>query len=169
MQQNITKSAKFNGLIVGVLLSLKFILSAQKLNFMAFLALFISIFIIVALYRMAIRFRDSECGGSIKYKQALLYIFLIYVFGSIISAFVILLYTSFIDKSFLGLQFNVFMKIYDSWKMSFDDKSFKALEYLYTVPAPYALLNVFAGLFSGGFWGLILAGFIKKEKSIFEE
>ena len=47
MQQNITKSAKFNGLIVGVLLSLKFILSAQKLNFMAFLALFISIFIIV--------------------------------------------------------------------------------------------------------------------------
>jgi len=169
MQQNITKSAKFNGLIVGVLLSLKFILSAQKSNLFAFLALFISILIIVALYRMAIRFRDLEGGGTIKYKQALLYIFLIYVFGSIISSFVVLLYTSFIDKSYLGLQFNVLMKIYDSWKITFDDKSFKALEYLYTVPAPYALLNVFAGIIGGGFWGLILAGFVKKEKNIFEE
>ena len=168
MQQNITKSAKFNGLIVGVLLSLKFILSAQKSNLLAFLALFISIFIVVALYRMAIRFRDLEAGGTIKYKQALLNIFLINVFGSIISAFVMLLYTSFIDKNYLSTLLDALLKTYDSFKFPIDDKSYKFLEIIYK-PAPFAIMNVVSGLFVGGFWGLILAGFVKKEKSIFEE
>lgn len=168
MQQNITKSAKFNGLIVGVLLSLKFILSVQKFNFLTFLALFISVFIIVALYRMAIRFRDFDNGGTITYKQALLHIFLIYVFGSIISSFVILIYTTFVNPNYLSTLLDMLLKTYDSFKFPIDDKSYKFLEMIYK-PAPFAIMNVISSLFVGGFWGLILAGFVKKEKSIFEK
>lgn len=169
MQPNITKSAMVDGLLIGLLLSVKFILSAQKLSFLALLALLISVFIIVALFRMAIRFRETQCNGVIKYRQAFHYVFLVYFYGSIISSFVLLIYTSFIDTNFLNLQFDILMKTYENLKIVIDDKSFKILESIYTVPAPYALLNVFAGMLGGLFWGLILAAFVKKEKSIFEK
>lgn len=157
-----------NGLIVGMLLSLKFIFSAQKSDILGTLALLISALIILVLYNMAIRFRDMHFGGIIKYSQAYNFIFQVYLFGSIISSFVVLIYTSFIDTNYLAYMQDILLKMYDSYKFPIDDKTFKFLETIYK-PAPFSLLNVFSSMIVGIFWGLILAIFVKKEKTIFEE
>jgi len=168
MQPNITKSAMLNGPIVGILLSLKFIFSAQKSDILATLALFISALIILVLYKMAIRFRDTHFEGTIKYSQAYNFLFQTYLFGSIISSFVVLIYTSFIDTNYLAYLLDVLLKMYDSYKFSIDDKTLKVLETIYK-PAPFSLFNIFSSMIVGIFWGLILAAFVKKEKTIFEE
>jgi hypothetical protein len=168
MQRNIIKSALHNFHFIGLLLSLKFILSAQKNSAIASLSLFVSISIIFVLYRMAVHFRESEYGGTIKYSQALRYVFLIYFFASIVSSIVIFIYTNFIDKFFLDLTLDYLMKMYDGFKYPIDDKTYEVFQAIYK-PLPYSLLNLLMSIISGGFWGLVLAGFVKKDKNIFEE
>jgi len=168
MQRNIIKSALYNFHFVGLLLSLKFILAAQKNTAIASLSLFVSISIIFVLYRMAVHFRETEYGGIMKFGQAFKYVFLIYFFASIVSSVVIFIYTNFIDKFFLDLSLDYLMKMYDGFKYPVDDKTYAVFQSIYK-PAPYASFNLFMSLLSGGFWGLILAGFIKKDKSIFSQ
>lgn len=168
MRQNIAKSAFYNFHIVGLLLSLKFIFSAQKFSFFSILTVFASVLVIFILYRIAIHFRDTECDGAIKYGHAFSYIFLIYFFGSIISSIVIFIYTRFIDISLLGSMLDVLLKLYDGYNLPIDDKTYKVMETLYE-PLPFSILNIFSSAFSGAFWALILAAFVKKEKSLFEE
>ncbi len=161
MQQNIVKSALRNFHIVGLLLSLKFILTAQKFGIFASFAIIISIIIVFVLYMMGVHYRDNENDGSIKYGQAFIYIFLIYVFGSIVSSIVILIYTSFIDTNYLGSLLDIMLKMYGSFSIPIDDRYSKILQTLYK-PAPFSLLNIFSSMFGGAFWSLILASFVKK-------
>jgi len=167
MQQNIKNSAMTNGLIVGGLLSVKFVLSANKIGFLTSIAFIVSVLAVFALFYFAKRFRDTECGGVISYGQSFKYIFLVYFYGSIVSSLVILLYTNFINTDFLASMLNDVLKMYDAIKMPIDDQTYDIVEMIYK-PAPFALFNVFASIFGAAFWALILAAFVKKDKSIFE-
>ena len=167
MQPNITKSALYNFHFVGLLLSVKFILSAQKYSILASFALFISISLVFILYRMSIHLRDNEYNGTIKYGQAFSYIFLVYLFGSIVSSIVIVIYTSFIDTHYLATNLDILLKLYDSYNFPVDDKTAAVLQAIYK-PVPFSLINIISSMIGGTFWGLILAAFVKKEKSIFE-
>lgn len=167
MQSKIAKSAMVNGLIVGLLLSLKFLLSAQKLSFYGFLGLVVSISVVFVLYKMAIDFRDKELDGIITYKHAFRHIFQIYFYGCIISSMVILLYTKYISPDYLDNYLGIILKFYHNVNFPMDEKSTKVLETFFT-PAPFAITNIFSGVIGGAFWGLILAAFVKKDKSIFE-
>lgn len=155
-----------NGLIIGLFLSVKFIFSSFKFNIFTILALFVSVSIIVILFRMASHFRDTECEGEIKYSHAFNYLFLVYFYGSIVSSFIILIYTRFVDTTLLNTMLDSLLKLYDRYKFPIDDSTYSLLQTLYK-PEPYSLLNIFSGVFTGAFWGLILAAFVKKEKSIF--
>ena len=168
MQPNITKSALYNFHIIGLFLSVKFILTTLKYEVSQLFAIFISVYIIFFLYRMAINFRDTEFKGRMNYGQAFKYIFLIYLFGSVISSIVMLIYTSFIDKHFLDLLLDSTLKMYEQFKFPLDNKTISLYEHTYK-PIQYSLLNIFLSSIVGTFWSLILAGFVKKEKSIFEE
>jgi hypothetical protein len=168
MQPKILKSALYNFHIIGLMLTLKFILSAQKNNILASFAIIISVFIIFVLYKMAVHFCETEYNGIIKYGQAFSYIFLLYFFGSIVSSIVIFIYTSFIDTNFLGMTLEMVLKMYDDIKYPLDDKMTKILETIYK-PTTYSFLNIFFSMIVAAFWGLILAAFVKKEKSIFEK
>lgn len=168
MQPNIVKSALHNFHIIGLMLSLKFILSAQKYEIFASFALIISIFIVFFLYRMSVHLRETEFNGKITFGQSFRYLFLIYFFGSIVASIVMMIYTGFIDTHFLDSLLDVIFKTYERLKIPLDDKTMKLFEYI-CKPAQYSLLNVFFSIIGGAFWALILAGFVKKEKSIFEE
>ena len=147
---------------------MKFIFSTQKSGMLSYLAFAISISIIVLLYRMAIRFRENEGGGSIEYGQAFSFIFRIYLYGAIISSLVMLIYTKFIDTVLLDMLLDQNLKMYETFKLKVDDSLYNTFNNIYK-PAPYALVNVFGSTIVGTFWGLILAAFVKKEKSIFDE
>ena len=79
-----------------------------------------------------------------------------------------LIYTKFIDATYLENMLNAQLKIYDTFKFHMDDQSYNLLEKFYK-PATFALGNIIGSLIIGTFWGLILSAFIKREKGIFEE
>jgi hypothetical protein len=85
-----------------------------------------------------------------------------------VASIVMMIYTTFIDIHFLDSLLDITLKMYERFKIPLDDKTIKAIEYIYK-PAQYSLLNVFFSAIGGTFWGLILAGMVKKDKSIFEE
>lgn len=167
MDENIKKTAMLNGLIVGGLMSLKFLLGTSKLGFISFLALVVSVGILLFMYRFAVEYRDKENSGILSYGQAFRFLFQIYFYGSIVLSLIILLYSTFINKVYLEGMENEVLKMYEALNFPIDDSMVDVMETMYK-PAPFAMLNLFAGVLGGLFWGLILAAFVKKEKSIFE-
>ena len=75
------------------------------------------------------------------------------------------IYTSFIDTNFLGMTLEMVLKMYDSMKITLDDKMSKFFETIYK-PSTYSFVNIFISIIKAAFWGLILAAFVKKEKRI---
>lgn len=167
MEQNSTNSAMQNGLIAGALISLNFFLSAFKISVLSSFTFLISIATIVFLYFATKRFRDTINGGVMTYSQAFGYIFRVYIYGSIIGSLVMLIY-SFLNPDFLSVMLNDILLVYDKINFPIDDKTYGILNSIFK-PAPYALFNLFGSAIIATFWGLILALFLKKEKSIFEE
>lgn len=168
MQQNYIKSSLINGiLIIGGLLSLKFLLSASKIGVLGLIANIISILIIYLMYRFSTQYRENECNGSISYGKAFGFIFKLYFYGTIISSLIALFYTSVINKDFLPVFLNDILSIYDKMNFPINDSTYKIFEVIYK-PIPFALLNISSGIFTATFWGLIWAAFVKKDKGIFE-
>ena len=167
MNENSKKTAMLNGLIIGGLMSLKFLLGTSKVGFISFFALVISVVILLFMYRFAVAYRDKENGGTLSYRQSFHFLFQIYFYGSIVLSLIILLYTTFINNGYLESMENEVLKMYETLNFPIEDTMVDVMETMYK-PAPFALLNLFAGALVGLFWGLILAAFVKKEKSIFE-
>ncbi|MGB4415952.1 MAG: DUF4199 domain-containing protein [Paludibacter sp.] len=167
MEQSMKKTAMTNGLIIGGMLSLKFLLSTINSGIISIVTFSISIIIIFALYRLATRYRDNECVGIINYSRAFSFIFQVYFYGSIVSSLVTLIYAGYINKEYLDAMINEVLKVYDSINFPIDDNVYSLMETI-NKPAPFALLNLFSSAIVAAFWGLILAAFVKKDKSIFE-
>jgi len=166
MHSTIRKSAMQNGLIIGLLLSLEFIFSTQKNFFLGSLSLVISIYIVILMYKLSINFRESEYSGSISYWKAASYVFQIYYFGLILLFLIVFFYTSRIDTSYLKLIEESTLKLYQSRGFKFNDMELKILD-KFCEPLVFTSIKIFFGLLLGAFWALILAAFVKKEKSIF--
>lgn len=156
-----------NGLIIGGMLSLKFLFGATGNSILAMLTFVVSILVVVGLYYFAVRYRDHTNEGFITYSQSFRYIFRTYVYGSVVSSLVILLYTSLIAPGYLETLTNEMLKMYDSFNINIDDTIIETIGLLYR-PAPFALINLLSSVIGAAFWGLILSAFVKKEKSIFE-
>lgn len=167
MNENSKKTAMLNGLIIGGLMSLKFLLGTSTVGFISFMALVISVSILVFMYRFAVAYRDNENEGAISYRHAFGFLFQVYFYGSIVLSLIVLLYTTFINQAYLESMSNEMLKMYDRINFPVDDSFISVMEAMYK-PAPFALLNLFSGVIVGSFWALILGAFIKKEKSIFE-
>ena len=162
MQPNIAKSALRNFHFIGLLLSAKFILSTQRYEILAMIAVFISVMVIFMLYRTGLHFRETECEGFISYWKAFRYIFLIYLFASVVMLIVMVIYTNLIDTQFLSYQLDSMLKMYENINYSIDDNTQKAMQIIYT-PIPFAMLNIFASALFGAFLALIMAFFVRKD------
>jgi len=169
MQPNIAKSALRNFHFIGLLLSAKFILSTQRYEILAMIAVFISVMVIFMLYRTGLHFRETECEGFISYWKAFRYIFLIYLFASVVMLIVMVIYTNLIDTQFLSYQLDSMLKMYESINYPIDNNTLKAWQIIYT-PVPFAMLNIFVSAFVGAFWAFILAFFVrKKPNNLFDQ
>jgi hypothetical protein len=168
MQQNMNKSAMQKGLIIGAMVSLKFILGIFGSTALSAIGFLISILVIVVLYLFAKKYRDEENEGFITYGQGFSFIFRTYLYGGIIGSLVIFIYAGLIEPEYLSGMTNEVLKMYDAMNFPVDEDMISMVETIYK-PAPFAFLNIFSSAIVGAFWGLILAAFIKKEKSIFEQ
>lgn len=167
MRQNIKNSARTNGLIIGALLSIKFLISTQNNTLLSMIALLVSVTIIIVIYQFAVKFRNNVCEGSIGFGQAFSYVFQVYMYGALISSLIALIYCQFIDKTFLENLLNTTLTAYKNLSIPMNEDSLKMITLIFK-PAPYALMNLFASALNGAFWGLILGAVVKKDKNIFD-
>jgi len=168
MQPNIMKSAMHNGLILGVIFSINFLFSVSKITALMLFTYAVAVIILIMLYKIAIRFRDIECQGVISYGKAFLYILLIFFYAALISTAVKFIYFRFIDQSYLETTFQETMKMLEAMKFPINSVEIERTENMFK-PLNFSLLYIWSNMLIGTFVGLIMAAFIKKEKSIFNQ
>jgi len=117
---------------------------------------------------MVIRFRDIECKGFISYWKAFSLILLTFFFAAVISSVVKYVYFQFINPGYLDQMFQETMKVLSSMKFEINDTMIDQTKSMLK-PASYTLVFIWTNVFMGLVVGLIMAAFVKKEKTIFEE
>jgi len=168
MEQNSERSSIIYGLLyIGGLISLKFLLSAPKIGFLSTISFFISVLILFLLYKFAVQNREQNHGGVISFGKAFAFMFKVYFFCSIISSVIMLIYSGFINKDYFVSMMNDVLKMYENMNIELDDKTYGLIEVFYR-PVPMFFMNILSGAITAAFWAVIFAGFVKKEKSIFE-
>jgi len=168
MQPSITKTAMFNGLIMGVIFSVNFLFSVSKITTLVLLTNMMAVFIVVGMYRMTIRFRDTECKGIITYWKAFSFILLTFFFAAIISSVVKYVYFQYINPGYLDEMFQETMKLLNSMKFPINDAMIDQTKSMLK-PVSYTFVFIWTNVFMGLIVGLIMAAFVRKEKSVFEE
>jgi Protein of unknown function (DUF4199) len=168
MPRKIINSAMRNGLILGVLFSINFLFSISKNSVFLLLTYAIAVYIVVIMYRMSVRHRDNECEGVISYGKAFLFVLLTFFYAALISTVVKFIYFQFINTAYLDNVFQESVKMMEMIKYKLDDEAINQLEGMMK-PASYSFVGIWVNLFFGTIVGLIMAAFVKKEKSIFEE
>ena len=168
MQPNIVKSAMSYGLILGVLFSVNFLLSVPNSSLLGLLGWFVVAAILVAIYKMSVRYRDNDCGGFISYGKAFSLIVLMFFFAAIISAFVKFIYLQFIDPAFLERQLEQAMLTLETISFPITDEFYEAMSIMFTSTS-FTMVSIFTNMFLSVFVGLVMAAFVKKDKGLFDD
>jgi len=168
MQVNIMKSAMKSGLILGVLFSINFLLSIPSNAFTGILTYVVIAAILVVTHRLSVQLRDNECGGYITYGRVFSFILLSFFYGAIISSLVKFIYFQFVNPEYLANIYNESMLMMEKIGFPIDSMVEESVRTLLK-PATFSLQYIWVNTLLGVFVGLIMAAFIKKQKSIFEE
>lgn len=168
MEANIFKPAMRSGLILGILFSVNFLLSIPTHVITSILTWVVIAVIIVATLRLSKEYRDKELGGFISYGKSFLFIVISFFYASIISTFVKIVYFQFINPDFLREIYNQSMLMMEQLNMPITDE-FEASMNSFLKPVPFLFMYVILNMICGAVVGSIMAAFVKKEKSIFEE
>lgn len=167
MDQNSNKSAMQNGLIVGAMISLSFLLKNSNNTFFIFISLFLSFYSIYFLYACTKKYRDTKMNNSITYYQAFKFVFKVYFYGCFLESIIILAYVN-IFPEFLPTLMNKILNYYDRINPKIVELYYDSIV-IYFKPNVFPIFNLFGSTILATLLGLILALFLKKEKSIFEE
>ena len=116
---------------------------------------------------MAVRFRDKECEGSITYGRAFLYILYTFFYAALISTVIKYIYFQYINPSYLENMFQESMKMMEKLKFPMTSASADQMESMLK-PVNYSFVYIWMNIIFGGLVGLVMAAFVKKEKSIFD-
>lgn len=157
----------YNGLIIGILFSVNFLLSISKITPLILISYGLMGLILVATYRTTIRFRDKECSGEINFGKAFSFIILTYFFAALISSVVKYVYFQFINPDYLPALLNESLKAIEMLNLPIENASYDQMEKMMK-PATFSLQYIWMNVLIGTLIGLVMAPFIKKEKSIFE-
>ncbi len=167
MQPTIIKSAMVNGLIMGAMFSINFVISIAKITILGLLSYVIITLILVGIYKMVIRFRDVDCKGEITYWKSFSFILLTFFFAAIISSVVKYIYFQYINPDYLAQMFEESMKLMEKMNFPMNDASVAQMESILK-PATFTLQYIWINVFMGSLVAMVMSGFVKKEKDIFE-
>ncbi|MDR0370641.1 MAG: DUF4199 domain-containing protein [Prevotellaceae bacterium] len=161
------KSVLRSGLILGGVFSLHFLCSTAHNILFSILTYAAIGFIIVMSYRLPVSFRDNENEGVISFGAAFLYVLLSFFIASFISFVIKVLFFSVVNPDYLLLQQSQVFDTIEAMKISFDEEQYRVLENMFQ-PVVYASYFFIMNMFFAVIFGLIIATFVKKEKSIFD-
>ena len=168
MQENIFRSAIKSGLVLGALFTLRFVLSIVGSGWTVGLPRFaVMVIIIVAIWKLLERFRDNENEGFISYGKSLGFTMLSFLYASILSAVVrIIYYIS--NPDVLGDAVNETLLALDQMGMPITEGTERMLEVMLS-PAFLTFLTLLGNMIGGLIIGSIISAIVKKEKGVFEE
>lgn len=167
MQPTMTNSAMRNGLILGVLFTVNFLISASGVAMLGLLSYLITALIIYYTYRFTVNFRDKESEGFISFARAYWYVLLLFIFASIVSSFTKYFYLKFFGTAFLENMFNQNIAVFEQIMPSVPEKMYDTMEIL-TNPEMFTIMTAWTNMFLAIIFGLIIAAMVKKEKNPFD-
>ena len=156
-------SAMKNGVSLGVIFSLNFILTPSSNAVVQVLTYVILVFIMLSTWRYTCMFRDNESGGSISFYRAFSYIFLLFFFASLISAAVKLVYLKYINTNYLSDLFAATEKVIQQLQIQMPEGYNAALSDMLS-PIKFTMQTLMVDTMLGAILGLLYAPFIKREK-----
>lgn len=168
MQPNIFKTSMTNGLILGVLFSVNFLLNISNNVFLTLLSYGMVALIIVATYKLAVRFRENDCGGIITYGRSFSLILLSFFFAAIIASPIKYIYFQFINPGYLESMFAESITMFESLNFTVTEEMYTQMESVLE-PIMFTLQYIWVNTFLGILLALLLSFFVKKDKGIFEE
>jgi hypothetical protein len=174
MEQNIFKIAMSRGLVLGLLFTANFLLTAAGNPILVILTWVMMILILVATYKYTRSYRDQYHGGFIGYWSVVGFITLSFMFGGVVAAVFKLAYTQIIDTDYLNLLFEEAMIQVETNRallerfMPIDENYINQVEKQFS-PAPFALQSIWMNLIWGVLTGLVMGIFIKKKRGLFDE
>lgn len=157
-----------NGLAVGILFSINFLLSISKITPLVLISYGLMGIILVVTYRTTIRFRENECSGEITFGKAFSFIILTYFFAALISSVVKYIYFQFINPEYLSKLLNESLKAVEMLRLPIENATYDQMENMMK-PATFSLQYIWMNVLLGTLIGLTMAPFIKKDKNIFEK
>jgi len=166
MKKSVANDAMKKGFILGILFSINFMIGTTTFSFLQFGVLFI---ILGLTFYYTKKCRDVVMEGSISFGKAWRYIFKLFLFASLISAFVKYIYFKYINVGYADELKNKVLLQYEKMQLP-DDMMVKMQEVSDTVFTPISISvnGIWVNLFYAVFIVLIFALIIKKEKSLFD-
>jgi hypothetical protein len=124
---------------------------------------------------MAVRYRDMENGGFISYWNVFNFTVLTFFFAAIISTIFKIIYTKYINTEYLTYVFQESLKqlelnrsLFEKLNIPVEDNYYEELE-KQLKPVRFSIQTIWMNVFSGVIVGLILGGFVRKKKGLFDD
>ncbi len=168
MKASIVNTAMKNGVIMGILFTVNFFLSVSGMGYLALLSYVVTGFIIYFTHRYTKEFRDKENGGFISFGRAFSFIFVLYLFGTLISSFVKYFYLKFFNTAFLEDMYNQNIQIIEQILPNVTEEMYTTIE-SFLQPQSYTLIAAWSNVLLSVIIGLIIAAIVKRAASPFDK
>jgi hypothetical protein len=162
MGMNMNRHVMNFGAIMGLVFSINFLITTVKS--LAFLQYGFVVVIIYLVYRFAVHCRENVMDGVMSYGSVLWYVMQLFMYGSMISAFVRYVFYMYIRPDFLQNQLNETMQALQSTPMAdviTGDVYQQTVEMM--TPLNMALQAIWLNLILGLLLGLVVAAIVKKQ------
>lgn len=150
-----------NGLILGVLFSINFLISVSGVPALGLLSYLVAGLVIYLTYRYTVQLRDVNYNGSISFGRAYGFVLLQFIFATIISSFVKYFFLKFSDSTYLEDMYNQNMATLEQFLPTVTDEMYTAMEIL-TNAQGYTVMAAWTNFLMALIFGLIIAAIVKK-------
>lgn len=158
MPNPFTHSMKY-GLVLGVCFGVAFILSAIGITGLGVLSWLIQISTLYLVWLFTRNYRETECGGTMRFMQAWSYVLLLFFFAALVGGIIKFFYLQYIAPGYLGETLSQSLLLLEQMQIEFSSEQIDLLQSMMT-PINYVFQAImgdcFLGLFLGLFYGLIL-------------
>ena len=166
MKQDTIKHAMYYGLLLGVVFVLNFFLSQATNIWLKFIQMLYTFSIPFVVFCFAKKCREDVCGGTMSYGQSFSYVVQLFFYASIISSAFKYVYFRFLNPDLRKL-FNQTMQLMEQMSVPITDEMIAVTKQMLT-PMGMAMQYIWINVMVGIVVSIVLAFFIRKEKSVFE-